>query len=277
MNFLIKIKKYNNLSEAENTVREYILKHPNQFLLETVREIAIKTYTSPATVVRFCKKINQEGFQRLKIDLAKEIDSYTNMQKEFEDSTIINPEDSFNNIKNKLAETSKNSIVETQALMDETIIKKVAELVYESKVIDLYGSGASNLVAIDASYKFMRINKLTQCYQLFDRQIVQALNSNQSHVAIIFSFTGETKEMIEIAEILTENNIDIIAVIGTIGSTLQKYSKYPIFFNSKETTFRSGAMSSRIAQLYVVDLIYMMVRLIDNEETNLNIAKTRIN
>lgn len=277
MNILIKIKKYNNLSEAENTVREYILKHPNQFLLETVREIAKKTYTSPATVVRFCKKINQQGVQRLKIDLAKEIDSYTNMQKEFEDSTIINPEDSFDNIKNKLSETSKDSIIETQALMDETTIKKVAELIYKSKVIDLYGSGASNLVAIDASYKFMRINKLTQCYQLFDRQIVQALNSNETHIAIIFSFTGETKEMIEIAKILQENNIDIVAVIGTIGSTLQKYSEYPIFFNSKETTFRSGAMSSRIAQLYVVDLIYMMVSLIDNEKTNLNIVKTRLN
>lgn len=277
MNILIKIKKYNNLSEAENTVREYILKHPNQFLLETVREIAKKTYTSPATVVRFCKKINRQGVQRLKIDLAKEIDSYTNMQKEFEDSTIINPEDSFDNIKNKLSETSKDSIIETQALMDETTIKKVAELIYKSKVIDLYGSGASNLVAIDASYKFMRINKLTQCYQLFDRQIVQALNSNETHIAIIFSFTGETKEMIEIAKILQENNIDIVAVIGTIGSTLQKYSEYPIFFNSKETTFRSGAMSSRIAQLYVVDLIYMMVSLIDNEKTNLNIVKTRLN
>lgn len=277
MNILVKIKNYENLSAAENTVKEYILKHPNQFLSETVREIAEKSYTSPATVVRFCKKINSQGIQQLKIDVAKEIDSYINMQKEFEDSTIIKPKDSFNNIKNKIAEISKNSIVETQELMDEATIKKVAELIYESEVIDLYGSGASNLVAIDASYKFMRINKLTQCYQLFDRQIVQALNSNRSHIAIIFSFTGETKEIIEIAKILKENNINIIAVIGTIGSTLQKYSDYPIFFNSKETTFRSGAMSSRIAQLYVVDLIYMMVSLIDNEKTNKTIAKTRIN
>lgn len=55
MSVLIKMREYHNLSETELVVKNYILKNTKDFLNESVRDIAKKTFASPSTVVRFCQ------------------------------------------------------------------------------------------------------------------------------------------------------------------------------------------------------------------------------
>ncbi|QIK69839.1 MurR/RpiR family transcriptional regulator [Erysipelothrix sp. HDW6C] len=276
MSVLIKIREYQNLSASESVIQSYILKNAQDFLNQSVREVAKETYTSPSTVVRFCKRIEPLGFNTLKLKLATEVDSYKNINLDVLDSTIIEPNDSFNDVIEKITHISIQSIEETRLLLDESIMQHVAALIAEHSIIDFYGTGASNVVATDAAFKFMRIGKVSQCFQLYDRQTVQALNSNSHHVAMVFSFSGETKEMIDIAKKLQENGTQTVAIVGTIGSALPRYTDYTIYVSAKETTFRSGAMASRTAQLYVVDLLYAMCSLYDYEKSHLNVAKTRI-
>lgn len=276
MSVLIKMREYENLSATEVLVRDYILNHSRDFITQSVREVAKKTYTSPSTVVRFCKRIEPDGINQLKIKLAREIDSYKNINIDILESTIIEPEDTFEDLKQKISHISIQSIQETKLLLDQKVINEASELIAKAGIIDFYGTGASNVVATDAAYKFMRIGKISQCFQLYDRQLVQALNSNDQHVAVIFSFSGETKEMIEIAKKLQQNSTPTIAIVGKIGSTLSNFTNYNIYVSAKETTFRSGAMASRTAQLFVVDLLYAMCSLYDYENSHLNVAKTRI-
>ncbi|WP_201290706.1 MurR/RpiR family transcriptional regulator [Erysipelothrix aquatica] len=276
MSILIKIREYQNLSPTENDIRNFILKNSELFLELGVREVAKATYASPSTVVRFCKRIEPLGFNQLKIKLASEINSYENISIDILNSTIIEENDSFTDITDKITNISLKSIEETRMLLDEKTICDAAKLICDSQVIDLYGTGASNVVATDAAYKFMRIGKISQCYQLYDRQVVQALNSNQNHTAIIFSFSGETKEMLEIARTLQENGTPTIAIVGSIGSALSAYIDLMIYVSAKETTYRSGAMASRTAQLYVVDLLYALCTQYDYDATHKHVAKTRI-
>lgn len=276
MSVLIKIREYKNLSDTETIIQQYILSNTEKFLKQNVREIAKETFTSPSTVVRFCKRVEPEGFNQLKIKLATEIDSYKNVNLNVLDSTIIEPNDTYQDLRDKISKISIQSIEETRLLLDEKVICDAAELIASKPIIDFYGTGASNVVATDASYKFMRIGKISQCYQLYDRQMVQALNSSNNHVALLFSYSGETKEMIEIAEVLQKNGTKMISIVGSVGSSLSKLSNYNIYVSAKETTFRTGAMASRTSQLFVADLLYAMCSLHDFEKSHINVAKTRI-
>ena len=276
MSVLIKLRDYRNLSAAENQVREYILKYPKKVLEYTVYELAKESFTSPATVVRLCKKIDIKGFARLKVLLAEETKYFQDMKLNLLDTTTIEKNDSPHAIIEKITNIAIKTIEETRVLGNEKQFMQVARLLQKAVIVDFYGVGASSPVAIDAQYKFMRIGKNVITYQLYDRQYVQAVNSDASHVGIIISYSGETKEMLKIAGILQKNGTPVVAVTSSGENSLNRIADYNLFVTAKETVFRSGAMASRTAQLYIIDILYALYCSLDYDESIKKIQQTRI-
>ena len=276
MSVLIKLRDYRNLSAAENQVREYILKYPKKVLEYTVYELAKESFTSPATVVRLCKKIDIKGFARLKVLLAEETKYFQDMKLNLLDTTTIEKNDSPHAIIEKITNIAVKTIEETRVLVNEKQFMQVARLLQKAVIVDFYGVGASSPVAIDAQYKFMRIGKNVITYQLYDRQYVQAVNSDASHVGIIISYSGETKEMLKIAGILQKNGTPVVAVTSSGENSLNRIADYNLVVTAKETVFRSGAMASRTAQLYIIDILYALYCSLDYDESIKKIQQTRI-
>lgn len=276
MSVLIKLRDMRNLPEAENEVREYILQNSADLLEMTVYDVAKKSYTSPATVIRLCKKLDLKGFNQLKIKLASEIRWFDSIQLDIMDVTNVSPEDSPLAIIDKITNMELRSIEETRMLLDEKKLVQAAERLHKATIINFFGVGASNIVAFDATYKFMRIGKNAACYQLYDRQYVQAVNSDSSHVAIIVSYSGETKEMLQVLDELQKNGCYVIAITSSSKNTLSDLADNSIAVSSKETMFRSGAMASRITQLYIVDILFALCCQYDYENVKTKVIKTRI-
>lgn len=276
MSILITLREYRNLPEAENQVRDYLLKNSKEIIDKSIYELAEKTYTSPATIVRLCKKLGLKGFSQLKIQIASEIKAFDTIHLDILDTTSIAKNDSVKQIIDKITAISLQSIEETRILLDEKKLLNSARELMKASVIDFYGVGASNTVAFDATYKFMRIGKSVACFQLSDRQFVQAINSDKNHVGVLFSYSGETREIIEMAKTLQDNAVTTIAITCSTKSTLADLCDFALFVSSKETIFRSGAMSSRTAQLYIVDILYSICTSLDYDRSVKNVNKTRI-
>ncbi len=276
MSVLIKLRDNRNLSVAENQVREYILKYPKKVMEYTVYDLARASFTSPATIVRLCKKIDIKGFARLKVLLAEETKYFQDMKLNLLDTTTIEKEDTPHAIIEKITNIAVKTIEETRVLVNEKALMDVVRLMEKAVIIDFYGAGASNMVAMDGQFKFMRIGKNVITYQLYDRQYVQAVNSDASHVGIIVSYSGETKEMIKIAGILQKNGTPVVAVTSSGENSLNRIADYNLFVTAKETVFRSGAMASRTAQLYIIDLLYALYCSLNYDENIQKIQQTRI-
>lgn len=276
MSVLIKLRDQRNLSEAENQVREYILRYPKRVLEYTVYDLARESFTSPATIVRLCKKLDIKGFSRLKVLLAEETKYFQNIKLNLLDTTTIEKDDSPGDIIDKITNISVKTIEETRVLVNKEKLLQVARLMKEANIIDFYGIGASSLVAMDGQFKFMRIGKNVIVHQHYDRQYVQAVNSDASHLGIIISYSGETKEMLQIAGILQKNGTPVVAVTSSGENSLNRIADHNLFVTAKETVFRSGAMASRTAQLYVIDLLYAIYCSLDYDEIIQKIQKTRI-
>lgn len=276
MSVLIKLRDYRNLPEAENQVREYILKYPKKVLEFTVYDLAKESFTSPATVIRLCKKIDIKGFARLKVLLAEETKYFQDMKLNLLDTTTIEKNDTPHAIIEKITNISIKTIEETRVLVNEKQFMEVVKLLQKAVVIDFYGEGASNMVAVDGQFKFMRIGKIVNTYQLYDRQYVQAVNSDATHVGIIISYSGETKRMIQIAGILQKNGTPVVAVTSSSENSLNRIADHNLFVTAKETVFRSGAMASRTAQLYIIDILYALYCSLNYDESIQKIQQTRI-
>lgn len=276
MSILIKLRDVRNLPDAEAQVRKYILAHSAEILNFTVYDLARESYTSPATVIRLCKRLNINGFSKFKLLLAQELKYFENNEINLLDSTIIEENDSSDVIIEKITSIAIKTIEETRALVDTETLTKTAKIILKASILDFYGVGASNVVAMDAAYKFMRIGKNVSIFQLYDRQYVQAVNSDAEHVAVVFSYSGETKEILNVVDVLRKNGTPIVSVTSSSINSLSKVADYPLFVSARESAFRSGAMGSRTAQLYIVDLLYAMCYSLDYNHSMRKINQTRV-
>ncbi|MDH6365929.1 MULTISPECIES: MurR/RpiR family transcriptional regulator [unclassified Breznakia] len=276
MSVLIKLRDYRNLPEAEKQIRDFILKDPKRIVDMTIYEVAKETFTSTATVVRLCKRVGAKGFNQFKIMIASELQGFENVHLNVLDTTTVSRDDSPKTVIDKITNIDVHSIEETRIILNEDSLVEAANRIHKAQVVDFYGIGASNVVALDATYKFMRIGKNVACYQLNDRQWVQALNSSSKHVAMVFSYSGETKEMIDIANECQKNGCYVICITSSTSNTLASIADVSIAVSSRETLFRSGAMASRITQLYIVDILYALVSQLDYDRAIEKVNKTRI-
>ncbi|MCE1196224.1 SIS domain-containing protein [bacterium] len=142
--------------------------------------------------------------------------------------------------------------------------------------IDFYGAGTSGLVALDASNKFVRINKFTVAHADPHEQMLSATSLRPGDVAVLFSYSGETRDTIETCEIVKATGATVITVTRYGRNLLNEMADIKLSISSAESMIRSGAMGSRIGQLTMVDILYTAVcsRLYDQVKPYLD--KTRL-
>lgn len=275
MSLLIKIRESKNFTENENIVAKYIFDNYKKISEMSVNSISKNTFTSIACVTRMCKKIGLKGFNEFKLKLIEEI---SNLEKDgfVFNNTDIDKNSNTQKIIEKLNNLSVASLKETKLLQNVEIIEKISKLIKEKMVIDFYGMGASYIVCIDAQYKFMRVGKVTTAFEATDRQYVQACNSDMNHLAVIISYSGQTKEIIKIAEILAKKGIETVSITKYTDNKVKNLCKYNLYVTSKESLKRSAAIYSRISMLNMIDVLYLKYSNDNYEEVSKKIVENSI-
>lgn len=255
-NILVSLREIiDTLPQAEREIAHYILKHPNKILDMSSRDIAKTTYTSASSVVRLCRSLGLNGFKQLKQVLVMELATYG---KPFSESELkINKFDSISDIMDKVTYQKIDSLLATSQSIDNNSLEKSIQLLAKSNNVLLFGLGASALVAEDMSLKLLRLNKPYAFSVDWHSQLLYAQNSSKNDVAFIFSYSGYTEEMIKCAQALKKNQTPCIAITRSSDSSLSKIVDYKLCVSCNEALFRSGAFSSRIAQLNIVDMLYI--------------------
>ena len=79
-----------SLNNLELSLYEYIMKNKKKVIYMRIRELADEAHVSTTTILRFCKKLNCEGFSEFKVKFKMYIEE-NNMKKVSDDtSEIIN-------------------------------------------------------------------------------------------------------------------------------------------------------------------------------------------
>lgn len=115
---------------------------------------------------------------------------------------------------------------------------------------------ASLCAARDAYLKFLRLNKPCIVNDDWHSQYLQAKNATADDLGIVISYSGETVEMVECMKAMKENGTPIIAITRCVNSPVSQLADYKLYTAANESVFRSGAMSSRISQLNIIDILY---------------------
>lgn len=250
-----RIKHYrNNASIAETGVLDYILNNPESAVEYNIHKLSELAYCSASTIVRLCKKLGFDGYRDFRSALVYEI--AVRNENTHKKSPHIRHSGHLSDIIDTITYQNITSLEESMQLLDPSEVTKCVDLISKCDTVLLFGLGASHLVAEDAFMKFQRINKRCSCCYDVHIQYLQARNATPKDVAIIISYSGCTEEMIQCAKDLQSRGTPIIAITRFIHSPLVQLATHCLYVVAIEELFRSGAMSSRIAQLNIIDILY---------------------
>lgn len=167
--------------------------------------------------------------------------------------------DSIETIAKKFYSVNLEALDQTMAFMSYKDIKEAAQLIRKAKKIHIIGIGHSGMTAQETKYKFMRIGINTDVYTDEHTMIMMASIMEKEDLVFAISHSGNTKEIITTLKMTKEVGAKSICVVSNAHSKVEKYANYIIPYVSKETLFQTGAVSTKIAQSFVIDLIYTEV------------------
>ncbi|TWH85980.1 MurR/RpiR family transcriptional regulator [Cytobacillus oceanisediminis] len=232
------------LSPLEKRVLEYLLRNPEYFTHQKLDEISRNLFVSTATISRTCQKLGFRGFQEMKYRLTKEVTQ--------EMKNAVSPPTSLLQIH---IERMKQEMDFTLQLVDEKKIKLAAGYIKQSNHVELFGVGNSFLVCKDVARKLMFAGKICYAREDWDELRSAANNLKENDLAILVSYSGETKHMLEFVQILKHNNVKLIAITGRPINSLQQ--EVHLSLQAYITNYYYGELdiSSRFPLSIILDFI----------------------
>jgi DNA-binding MurR/RpiR family transcriptional regulator len=247
------------LRPAELRVALAILEDPAGAAGLAIGTLARRCDTSPATVLRFCRAVGFTSYPALRLELARETGRERDGQGPPSPTGDISPTDTVPQIVAKIAWSDARAIEDTAALLDVASLEAAIDAVSGAGRIDIYGVGASGFVAQDLHQKLHRIGLLSSVSPDPHAALTSAALLGPGDVAIAISHTGTTTDTVEALRVAEASGATTIAITNVRDSPLTHHARLVLTTASRETTFRSGAMASRIAQLAVVDCLFVGV------------------
>ncbi|MDT0331049.1 MurR/RpiR family transcriptional regulator [Nocardiopsis lambiniae] len=247
-----------SLAPAERRVAQRIIDDPERAAASSITQLAKDCATSEATVIRFCRTIDFSGYRELRLALATEAGQARGARTTGgpEPDGDINPDDTLVTVVQKIAYTDARAVEETGAALDVDVLRTVIDTMGAARRIDVYGVGASAFVGADLQQKLHRIGLTSFAWSDAHVMLTSAALLDERDVAIGISHSGSTIDTVQALAEAGRRGARTVAITNFPRSPIG-FADHVLTTAARETTFRSGATASRLAQLTVVDCLFV--------------------
>lgn len=245
-------------SSTEQAVIRYILEHPKEIVDLSIRELAERTFTSSAAIFRLCQKLNLKGYNEFKIKFISEINRVS-PEECVRIARPITDEDNPESIVRKMAALEVEAIEETKNEMDLEQLQRIVGWMQNAKIIDYYAYDQNFYLAQMAIYNLLQIKYVAMAHSAMNSQYAQALNSDESHMAIIISRSGENKRLIAVAKVLRERKVKTVLFTCTKDSTLAQFCDEFLYVANTAEYLDLGGMIFSVGIRYYQDVLFSLL------------------
>lgn len=262
--------RLNVMTNTERKIADYALENYEEVLNSNITELAEKAKVSDASIVRFCRSLGYKGYQDFKINAAKDV-----LPREKHFNPVLEKDDNPEVICRKIFESEVSVLNRTLAGLDINAVTKAAKMIEKAKRVMIFGSGGSLLVAQDALHKLMKVGVQVYVYEDRDLQLMASSLAQTGDLVIGISHSGSNYSVLRCLKNAHENQTPTIAIVNRERTPISKIADVVIHTASEETMFQSESVSTRIAQLAIIDSLVAMVAFGNYEESYNAIQKTR--
>ena len=248
------------LSAAEARVAETILGDPTLVVDLAINDLARLCSTSLSTVARFAQSLGFSGYRELRVAVARTVTLAQAQQARFGlDTTAIDRDDEPAAIAAKLAAQEIDAIEKTARGLDAVALDRAARAVVDARHIEILGQASSSLTAQDLQQKLSRIGCSAAHSSDPHLSLTAASIRTADDVVVAISHGGEPQEVVRGVEVARDAGALTVAITSVSDSALALAADVVLLTYAQESPFRMAAMSSRIAQLALVDILFVRV------------------
>lgn len=257
------------MAKGARRIADFILNRPEDVVGMSVTELSEATDMSEGSIINFCRSIGLSGFQQLKLSLAQEI--VQPVQFIHED---LLREDDLETVSRKVFHSGMQALRDTLSVLDTGALAAAVDAIRKSKRVEVYGIGSSAPIAEDAQYRMLRIGLDVRAVTDSHIQAISASRCDQDVATITVSHSGATHETVAATRLAREAGATTIVITNFARSPIRAYADIVLTTMARETRFRTEAITSRIAQLCVVDALIAGLALADYDRATDVLKKT---
>ncbi|RAK66267.1 MurR/RpiR family transcriptional regulator [Phenylobacterium kunshanense] len=248
------------LAPGARRIADYVLERPEDVLKMSVTELSEATQASEGSVINFCQRLGLSGFQQLKLSLAQDI--VRPVQFIHEDLDIS---DDAATTCRKIFHSGIQALQDTLSVLDPAALTEAVETLRSARRIEVYGIGSSAPIADDAHYRMLRIGLDAKAVTDSHIQAISASRTDPGVAVLTISHSGSTHETVMSTKLAKAAGAKTVVITNYARSPIQAHADVVLFTMARETRFRTEAMTSRIAQLCVLDALIAALALADHD------------
>lgn len=252
---LERLESKEGFTNSERQIADYILKNPIKIQNLTATELGSKSYTSKATVLRLCQKLDLSGYSDLRVTLTKEISEKDRLNQLIKDEPI-NQHSTLDDIYTALPSIYDRAISETKLRWHQQDLERALAVMNQVDMIDIYGVGITYSCALAASFKYQSIGIESNALSAINEHNIK-FHQRKKRVAILLSFTGGNIQMLSIGRYLRRNGIHIIGIGGQKSTALKEICHEYIVIDDKNHVFNIESIGTYTAMTFVLDVMYL--------------------
>jgi DNA-binding MurR/RpiR family transcriptional regulator len=245
---------YDSLSDVQKLLADHVCDHSGEVPLYSIHRLAETTKVSVASISRFVREIGFETFKDFKARLGRE--SIAAVQNIYE---AITPQDGDAEIIEKAFAGNIRSLEETLRIVHRDELVQAAEMVADCKRVVFFGIGGSGNLARDAALRFSQLDIQAEAYVDAYQMVIQSLRMKRGHVAFGISHSGRSEATVTAVRTASEAGAAPIGLSNYLRSPLHRVSRIFLCTSFPETRVKAAALSSRIAQMCLLDALYLLV------------------
>ena len=238
------------MKPAEQTIAQFVLADPVSIIQMSISELAQKAEVGESTIVRFCRAVGYSGYQEFKLRLAQDV---------VEPSEFIHEKISFQDrtedLVAKIFQANLKVVEDTRRSLDPAKIDAAVGLLSNARRIEIYGVSHSYFTALDLKHKLLRLGRIADAYGDGHLQAMGASALSPGDVAVGISHSGSTRDVLDALTIAHESGAGVIAITNFSPCPITRIADVTLLTAATDTPLGGEVLTSRIAQLCVIDVL----------------------
>ena len=256
-------QSYYELTAAERKTADYVMKNRERSQYLSIGELAEESGVAEATVSRFCRRLGYKGYNAFKLAIAK---AGTPQRGAAPESDVIREGDTVGQLARKLCAIDSDAMQQTLSLLRPEAVDRAADILCSARRVLCMGQGGSMILAQEAAHLFSVCGGKFIPVSDSHLQLIAAAGLTPEDAVLFFSYSGATRDMMETLSVVREQGAKVVLITRFPRSPGAALADAVLQCGSNESPLQHGSVAARIAQLFLLDVLYNRVCMHDPEK-----------
>ncbi|MBS1419709.1 MAG: MurR/RpiR family transcriptional regulator [Firmicutes bacterium] len=248
-------------SKSDRLLADYFLANPCCVNKETASSLSLLTGVSPATIVRFCRKLGFDGLADMKKSIA-----YSNYIESTASDMDLAKGDDAETVKNKVIQYTKMIVDQLQVSLDASLLQKAADMIGSAAHVVIVGEGGSGTICRAAYDIFLKLAIPCRFVEDIMFQMMEISMMGENDVLLFIINSGRTYNVLQNAEYARDRGLATIGIVGSPNSPLSRFLDVELQTSMFSSSYFSDISAARLCELTTVSILHSILALTRNEE-----------